>query len=425
MLTRARLAFLFLILFLFAAPGCGDASTSNGRADGGADAQSVDGASDASAVDDADLDAWAPPRCGDAHVDPGETCDDGNDDRYDGCLPDCTEPPPIGPPERTWTWFPIPGTQCVDGTETGFGVSTVTGATDLMVYLEGGGACFNDACDFTALSVPFVPPPDGIFDRANTGNPVRGWNMIYVPYCTGDIYGGDRDTMLAGAIRHFHGYVNIQRDLEAIVPAFPHVTRVLFTGISAGGFGAGLNAGQAARAFGPSRQLIMLDDSGPPLGNDVIPPCLQQIFRETWGLDDTILAECGADCPDPNDFATGVLAHFASTYPEARFGLFSNTGDTVIRTFMGFGWYDGAADHCTGIVPTSVPVTAYQNGLLGLRTTYGARASFYLNGLTGVGLGLGHTTLRTPSFYTPLTGGVAVSDWVGDVIDGTITQVGP
>jgi hypothetical protein len=42
-----------------------------------------------------------------------------------------------------------------------------------------------------------------------------------------------------------------------------------------------------------------------------------------------------------------------------------------------------------------------------------------------VGLGLGHTTLRTASFYTPLSGGVTVADWVRDVIAGTIHQVGP
>lgn len=421
MLLRA--VSMVLLALALASAGCSDTS-GPGSQDVGAGDGGVDAGADVGV--DADQDAWAPPRCGDGVVNQAsEVCDDGNDDPYDGCRPDCTEPPVIGPPDRTWTWYPIPGTQCIDGSETGFGVSIVTGSTDLMIYLEGGGACFNDACDFTALSVPFVPPPDGIFDRTQTGNPVRDWNMVYVPYCTGDIYGGDRDTMLAGAVRHFHGYVNIQRDLEAIVPAFPHVTRVLWTGISAGGFGAGLNAGQAARAFGPSRQMILLDDSGPPLGNDVIPPCLQQIFRDTWGLDDTILAECGADCTDPNDFATGVLAHFDRLYPDAHVGLFSNTGDTVIRTFMGFGWYDGMHDHCTGIAPTSVPFTDYENGLLALRTTYASRASFYLNGASGTGFGLGHTTLCTASFYTPLTGGVAVSDWVGDVIDGTITQVGP
>ena len=38
-----------------------------------------------------------PPGCGDAVVDPGEQCDDGNDNRFDGCRPDCTAVDPITP----------------------------------------------------------------------------------------------------------------------------------------------------------------------------------------------------------------------------------------------------------------------------------------------------------------------------------------
>ena len=48
--------------------------------------------------------------------------------------------------------------------------------------------------DFISFSIPFVPPPDGIFNRLNPTNPIRDWNMVYVPYCTGDIHGGDADT---------------------------------------------------------------------------------------------------------------------------------------------------------------------------------------------------------------------------------------
>jgi cysteine-rich repeat protein len=406
-----------LALVLVSIAGCSSPSDVNGLPDVGArDAADV-GA-------DTNVDTWAAPRCGDGHVDPGEACDDGNANDFDGCTNDCRVPPTIGPPDRTWTWYEIPGTQCIDGTATGFGVSIASGSPDLMIYLEGGGACFSDACDFTALSVPFVPPPDGIFDRTQSSNPVRDWNMVYVPYCTGDIYAGDADTMLAGSVRHFHGYRNITLDLEAIVPSFPHVTRVLWTGISAGGFGSGLNAARAADAFGPPRQMILIDDSGPPLGNDVIAPCLEQIFRDTWGLDHTLLAECASACSNPTDFASGVIGRLIARHPDMRVGMFSNTQDTVIRAFMGAGWGDGMLNNCSGVL-TSVPPDVYQSALVGLRTRYGAHASFYLNGPTGAGGGLGHTTLRGPSYYQALTGGVTVADWVAQVIAGMTVQVGP
>jgi cysteine-rich repeat protein len=441
--TRARTAWWTCLAACAAALGCSESSTAVAPTEGNDAAIGFDLVSplDDAALDDvapidgnAPVDVGAPmdvgaavdvgPRCGDGRRDPGEQCDDGNADAFDGCRPDCTRPVAIAPPDRTWTWYPIPGTQCLDGRGTGVGVSTVAGSTDLVFYLEGGGACFNDVCDVTALNVPFVPPPDGIFNRNNTANPVRGWNMVYVPYCTGDIYAGDRDTMLGGSLRHFHGYRNIERDLEAVVPAFPKVNRVLWTGISAGGFGAGLTAPMAFRAFGPSRRAILIDDSGPPFGNDVIAPCLQQIFRDVWGLDGTFLAECGADCPNPNDFALGAITHLQRLYPDATVGLFSNTGDTVIRTFMGFGWGNGRANNCAGL-PIIVPTRAYTDGLLALRARFGSRASFFFNGPTGSGFGLGHTTLRGPSFYTTSVGGVTVAQWVGDVIAGRVRQVGP
>lgn len=328
--------------------------------------------------------------------------------------------PPLNPPVGQWTYYPIPGTQCLNGSTAGFGVYSNPASTDLMIYLEGGGACFNDVCDFTAFNVPFIAPSDGIFSRTNTANPVRDWNMVYVPYCTGDIYGGDNDYKLALQTRHFHGYTNIATFTQFWVATFPNVTRVLLTGISAGGFGAGLNAQQVFDGFGPSVNDVLIDDSGPPLSNQVIPPCLQTTFRTVWGLDKTVLAACGADCPDPNDFARGWIGHIAKRYPNGRAGVFSNTQDAVIRTFMGFGWYNGAWNNCGPLgLPVSAPGATYEQDLLDLRAAYSTRFSTYY--VTGVG----HTVLRL-GYDTTNVNGVTVPQWVDYVINGnSVTQVGP
>jgi cysteine-rich repeat protein len=366
------------------------------------------------------------PFCGDGTVDPDEDCDDGNESPFDGCRPDCTVVAPVEAPPLEWTYVEVPGTQCMNGDPAGFGISINPDSPDVLIYLEGGGACFNDACDFTAFSVPFIPPPDGIFNRNNPANPVRAWSMVYVPYCTGDIHGGDKDTMLGGQIRHFKGYTNIATYLELWGATFPEATRVLLTGISAGGFGAGLNFAQVAEALGPGRQMVLVDDSGPPLSNDVIPPCLQQTFRDVWGLDETVIAACGADCADPNDFATGVLAHVASAYPDAHLAVFSNTADLVIRAFMGFGWGNGQYDECEG-TPVIVPADVYEDGLLDLKATYETRASTFLVGQTrfAYNFGQNHTVLRSPSFWTTVIDGTSVAEWLGEVIDGQVVHVGP
>ncbi|NUP06231.1 MAG: hypothetical protein HOW73_09250 [Polyangiaceae bacterium] len=366
------------------------------------------------------------PYCGDGHLDPDEACDDGNDNRFDGCLPDCTVVEPIDAPTLEWTYIEVPGTRCMNGDTAGFGISINPDSPNLMIYLEGGGACFNDACDFSAFNIPFVPPPDGIFNRANEGNPVRDWSMIYVPYCTGDIHGGDNEYELGGQMCQFRGYTNIAKYLEQWVPTFTDANTVLLTGISAGGFGAGLNFAQVADAFGPGHQMVLIDDSGPPLSNEVISPCLETTFREVWGLDKTIIAACGDDCPDPNDFASGVIDHIVNAYPDARFGVFSNTADFVIRTFMGFGWGNGEHDNCEG-TPTLVPADAYEDALLDLRAAHVDKAGSYLVGQTHweYNYGLNHTVLRSPSYWTTVIDGVSVEDWVAGVIEGEIQHVGP
>jgi cysteine-rich repeat protein len=366
------------------------------------------------------------PFCGDGTVDPDEACDDGNVSPFDGCRPDCTVVDPIDAPPLEWTYVEVPGTRCMNGDTAGFGISINPDSPNVMIYLEGGGACFNDACDFTAFNIPFIPPPDGIFNRNNDGNPVRDWSMVYVPYCTGDIHGGDNEYVLGGQLRQFRGYTNITKYLELWVPTFAGAETVLLTGISAGGFGAGLNIVQVSEAFGPGPQMVLVDDSGPPLSNAVIPPCLQQIFREVWGLDETVLAVCGSDCPDPNDFATGFLAHAAENHPDVRVGVFSNTADLVIRSFMGTGWSGGVYDECEG-VPVAVPPNVYEDGLLALRATYEDRAGSFFVGQTHweYNYGLNHTVLRSPSFFATVIDGVSVQEWVGGVIAGDIQHVGP
>jgi cysteine-rich repeat protein len=356
----------------------------------------------------------AEPYCGDGNQDPGEQCDDGNDNAFDGCLVDCTAIEPLDPPALEWTYVEVPGTRCMNGSPAGFAVNHNPDSSNVMIYLEGGGACFSDVCDFTAFSIPFVPPADGIFSRINSVNPVKDWTMIYVPYCTGDIHAGDAERMLGGQLRQFRGYSNITRYLEQLVPSFP-AERVLLTGISAGGFGAALNSTQVADAYGDGVELTVIDDSGPPLSNDVIPPCLQTLFRDTWNLDATLLAAC--DTCDPNDFATDYLDHVLTNYPSVRFGLFSNTADVVISTYMGAGWGNGQYDNCEGL-SLPVPALTYTADLDNIRAQNLTDISTFYQ------LGLGHTALRV-GFNLTIVDGTSLPAWIADVLDGQITHVGP
>jgi hypothetical protein len=220
--------------------------------------------------------------------------------------------------------------------------------------------------------------------------------------------------------QHFMGRPNMEKFLNRIVPTFPKATQVLLTGISAGGFGAASNSYLVQRAFN-TVPVTMVDDSGPPMSNKVIPACLQEKWRTTWGLDGSILADCGASCPNKNDY-TLDYTKFVLKLADARggtvkSGLIESNNDGVITGFFGYG-----QNNCTGSLATPVPAAQYDAGLLefrefvkGVTPNFG---TYYPAGAT-------HTWLTDPKFYTLAEGGTKLVDWFAAIVNGTgVSHVG-
>jgi hypothetical protein len=357
--------------------------------------------------------------CGDGVVDVGEGCDDGNNDnRFDGCLPGCEAVELVDTTPMTWTYVEVPGTKCIDGSPAGFAVNPSPDSSKLYIYMEGGGACFNDFCESLFTWSGNMPNDTGVFDRENPENPVGDWNLVYIPYCSGDVYGGDNEIEVAGETRHFFGYSNHTAYLERLVPSF-ELDQVVLSGSSAGGFGAMLNFAQTQDAFGAGVPVTVIDDSGPPLSSDIFPPCLQQVFREVWGFDRTLLADCGDGCDDPNDYILDYLDQVRAEYGDLPMGVFSSREDNTIRLFAGYGWSSGW--NTCGDWPTSVTGAVYSEGLDAMR-------EHFMEMGDGMGTyfvpGNGHTVLRTTSFYSA-GGAMTPAKWVGDTILGKAAHVGP
>jgi len=358
--------------------------------------------------------------------------DAGAVDAITDAPPDVTLGAPItGLTPGSWTWVDFPGAQCRDGTPTGIGVSpSPSGSNKLMIFLEGGGACFNaetctanlahfDSVDFDAQFVA-VESNAGIFSRVDASNAVADWNMVYVPYCTGDIHAGDApNAQVPGVlgVQQFVGYTNMTQYLARIVPTFPNVARVLLTGQSAGGFGAALEYVQVARMFG-GVPIDLLDDSGPLMGNPYLAACLETQQAQLFGLAQLIAQDCGGDCNDPSNDLLLFWKHLPKTYASSRFGFIDSTGDSVISTFFGYG-----ANDCTGFA--ALTPSQYEAGLLDMRAQVqgDANAGSFLYG------GIDHTTL-VDAYGTRTTpaadgGTVRFEDWVAALVNGVVTNVGP
>ncbi len=374
--------------------------------------------------------------CGSSGVIAGDDSGTGSDASADVSAPIEASPadaaPNFGQPitgltPGSWTWVDFPNAHCRDGTATGIGVSpSSTGSAKLMIFLEGGGACFNSTTcgtnpshfDAVTFGAQFSAGESnlGIFSRADTSNPVADWNMVYVPYCTGDVHAGAAPNQTVPGVigaQQFVGYTNMTQYLSRIVPTFPSVTRVLLTGQSAGGFGAALEYVQTTRFFGQT-PVDLLDDSGPLFGNTYLAACLQEQMTALWGMSSTFIAQdCGSDCNDPTNDLLLYWKHLPKTYPSARFGFVDSTGDSVISSFFGFG-----ANDCKSFI--ALTPSQYEAGLLDMRTQVSANAnagSFLFGGTA-------HTSLVS-AYTTRTVANVKLEDWVTSLVTSSVANVGP
>jgi hypothetical protein len=268
-----------------------------------------------------------------------------------GDLADAAIPPglPLTGPSEAWSWVPFSDAFCADGSATGIGVNLTDRSSRVLVYLEGGGACWDaytcytlmsaanfstgyDAAKFTAESTSLLAQPGGFFDRGAATNPFRDYSYVFVPYCTGDVHAGSNVATYGGRNAKHVGYENMAAYLRRIVPTFPQAERVILAGSSAGGFGALINWRQAQRAFGAVR-VDVIDDSGTPLPPDVSSGSASQQAAEVsaWGLGAALPPDC-ADCMLHLD---ALFGYYVKTLPTQRLALLSYQQDSVLPAFFG------------------------------------------------------------------------------------------
>jgi hypothetical protein len=162
----------------------------------------------------------------------------------------------ISAPAGAWTWVPVEGARCASGTTTGIGVRLQPGARQLMLFLDGGGACTSyENCwgsNRGAANVEGYGAADfaaegkltnySLFDTAaGTANPFASMHMVMVPYCTGDVHiGRATRTLVSGGnsrVTSFNGAINVEQALARLAVTFPSLDAVWLVGTSAGGGG--------------------------------------------------------------------------------------------------------------------------------------------------------------------------------------------
>ncbi|MEM6292181.1 MAG: pectin acetylesterase-family hydrolase [Myxococcota bacterium] len=338
-------------------------------------------------------------------------------DPYDG------EPLDV-PVDGAWHFVDIDGMACNGGVQSGVGVRRVEGSSKLVLYFKGGGACFNGTtCSLTsglmATGIEAIDlNPDGVLDFTRDDNPLQDYNIIYFPYCTGDVHAGTvGESTVDGTNEtwNFVGHDNVLAALDRIAPTFPEPEQLVVLGTSAGGLGALVNF-PYIHAGWPQADTLLLDDSGVILPDAFLNPCLQAQLRERWGFDGLLPGGC-SDCSLPDGGGlSSLFTYLPERYENVRFAMIASDKDQILRLFYGFGNDDCAQD--VGV--PDLGVERYTEALTALRAERldGRFAQFIIDSET-------HTWSTTPAFYSTETSGVSMADWFRGVLDGDMATVAP
>jgi Pectinacetylesterase len=270
-----------------------------------------------------------------------------------------------------WQRVELPGTVCSDGSQYRFWYYDSPSSNNLVIMFEGGGACWDyPSCSgqagilgaahpngiptdyITQFEPQYVSP---IVNGADPGIPLRpknpivtnGWDVVYMPYCTGDVHVGNRVVTYTDptgqnppiVFRH-NGYNNAVAALNYLHTRFPSINKLLVTGFSAGGVASSAVYYQARRTLLPVKGYL-LNDSGPifPAPNATYNSRpLHELIRVQWNLQ-SLYDQLPASF-NPNDFGS-MNAVVVTEFPGDRFAYTGYSSDYNFSRFSYERFYPG------------------------------------------------------------------------------------
>jgi hypothetical protein len=271
-----------------------------------------------------------------------------------------------------WEKVAPPGTVCGNGSQYKFFVRR-TGSPNLLFFFEGGGACWDYQTCSGRDGVLGAANPNGIADdymvrftakyvspivngadpgllpplRSRTDLVTKDWNIVYLPYCTGDVHVGNSVAVYADPTGaeppltwHHSGYANTTAAIAWARQAFGRPAKLLVSGFSAGGTATTAAYWFVRTGLQPAKSYL-LDDSGPiypaPLASSHSRPLDDQI-RFSWGLD-SIFGLLPSSF-DVNDFGS-INRMVSQSFPADRLAYTGYSRDYNYSRFSYERFYPG------------------------------------------------------------------------------------
>jgi len=270
----------------------------------------------------------------------------------------CHNGGPVGG-EREWILVEAdqtthPDARCGDGSPYTWAYREGPG-DGLLLFFQGGGACFSrrtcwdEEMSFdgggrlvysmdNSLSTPPYPESD-IFDSGDLENPFWNYDVVYFPYCTGDMgvgtsfqtwrhKGETYDT-------YFHGSHNVRAALDWVEEPRSDPGRLVIAGTSAGGYAA-MSVIERLVGLFPGREIPFVTDGALGIHAPLLLPVVESAWEPEWPS--FCLDEEGCNrCETLGDAIDQGLTH----YPHVRAAQLSFRQDMIQSAFAFAAQTDG------------------------------------------------------------------------------------
>lgn len=221
------------------------------------------------------------------------------------------------------------------------------GSEDLLFFMQGGGACWTDFCLAVITAPGGVPQNINLLDPNLAENPVKDWNVVYLPYCDGSLFVGDSViTEEDGRERIHAGLHNTSAALSIAHKQYPAPRRIMLAGSSGGGYGT-IMVAFLVRYIWPDTPIYIVNDSGVGVAHEGDRAFIDKLIGE-FNAEAFIPADCEG-CGD-NGHITDLVDYFLTRDDNAKIAVFTSWFDSIIAdTFLGMGGvsYQGALQRAT------------------------------------------------------------------------------
>ncbi|MFZ1828004.1 MAG: pectin acetylesterase-family hydrolase [Candidatus Competibacteraceae bacterium] len=242
----------------------------------------------------------------------------------------------------------------------------ITDSNNVLILLDGGGACWDtNTCGLNPpvepTFFPFVtesvdhngrlvdPGPrsleTGVLADNPTDNPFQNYTKVFVPYCTGDLFWGNKDKSYGPVTIHHRGYGNLLAVLDSLWSEQNYASappgKVVIAGTSAGAYGAIAAFVEVEKRLPktnkPKTLTYLIADSGNGI---VVNDFLHRAVNapdSSWGV-----RENGGTLPDyllddlqeAFGLSVRIYGELTRRYSKSRFAQIQNAYDSVQVGFL-------------------------------------------------------------------------------------------